>query len=73
MTQKNPLEKLLGSAPRVRILRLFLSNPDRSFSVEDVARQTKTDKKSVRRHLKTLTNIELITTKKNANKEEAKK
>ena len=35
------LEKLFGSSARVKIIRLFLSNPENLFSLDDVSRRAK--------------------------------
>lgn len=45
------LGKLFGSEAKVRIIRLFLSNPDTGFEVKDVALRTRTSIKTVRSEL----------------------
>jgi len=54
------LGKLFGSDKRVRILRLFLFNPHQAFGIADIMERAKVDKRSVKRELATLKNINLI-------------
>jgi len=68
MPQDKTLVKLLGSAPRVRILRLFLSNPENSFTLSDIAKRTKINTKTARLHIKTLVDIDLLKEKKHGKK-----
>lgn len=54
------LGKLFGSPERVKIMRLFLFNSDRSFDLEDVALKTKSATKEARREISELNKISLI-------------
>ncbi|MES2213761.1 MAG: hypothetical protein V4473_02920 [Patescibacteria group bacterium] len=49
------LSKLFGSENKVKIMRLFLFNPETVFDTNDIAERTKADTSKVRREL---TNIE---------------
>lgn len=54
------LEKLFGSAPRIKIIRLFLLNSENLFALEDVSRRAKTAAPLVRRELSRLKAINFI-------------
>lgn len=54
------LAKLFGSAARVRIMRLFLMNPEDVFDVKDTARRTKVDAATLRKELRLLEEVGLI-------------
>lgn len=54
------LAKLFGSAHRVKIMRLFLMNPDELFDRKDIARRTKVSPNTVRRELRLLAEIGLV-------------
>src|ERR1700735_4171752 len=54
------IEQLFGSKTRVKLLRLFLSNPDRSFYVREITRKIDEQINSVRRELANLLNIGII-------------
>ena len=54
------LGKLFGSTARVKILRLFVFNPDGVFDNSDVAKRSKTQAETVRRELNTLERIGLV-------------
>ncbi|MGH7142014.1 MAG: transcriptional regulator [Candidatus Saccharimonadales bacterium] len=54
------IEQLLGSKTRVKLLRLFLSNPNRSFYVREITRKIDEQINSVRRELSNLLNIGII-------------
>ena len=45
------LEKLFGSSARVKMIRLFLSNPENVFSLEDVSRRAKAPTPAAKREL----------------------
>ena len=45
------LEKLFGSSARVKMIRLFLSNPENVFSLEDVSRRAKVPTPAAKREL----------------------
>ena len=54
------IEQLLGSKTRVKLLQLFLSNPNRSFYVREITRKIDEQINSVRRELSNLLNIGII-------------
>ncbi|MEQ1561574.1 MAG: hypothetical protein ABL899_02535 [Nitrospira sp.] len=54
------LGKLFGSEDKVKIMRLFLFNPEYVFSVNDVATRAKTSTASVRREIGTFEKIGLV-------------
>jgi hypothetical protein len=57
------LAKLFGSAERVRILRLFLLNPEDVFSLKEVGKRAKVSASRGRREIKLLSQIGFITKK----------
>ena len=54
------LSKLFGSEAKVKIMRLFLFNPERTFTVAEIADRTKTDPGKVRREVGLLEKAGLI-------------
>lgn len=54
------VEQLFGSKTRVRLLTLFLENPDRSFYVRELTRRIDAQLNSVRRELKNLVDIGIV-------------
>ncbi|MBI3963628.1 MAG: hypothetical protein HY341_01385 [Candidatus Kerfeldbacteria bacterium] len=54
------LEQLFSSRTRVKLLRLFLSNPDESFYVRELTRRIKERINSVRRELANLEEIGVV-------------
>ena len=54
------IEQLLGSKTRVKLLQLFLGNPNRSFYVREITRKIDEQINSVRRELSNLLNIGII-------------
>jgi len=54
------LEKLFGSSARIKIIRLFLSNPDGLFSAEDVSRRAKVPMALAKREISLLKGVDLI-------------
>src|SRR3989338_641690 len=54
------LEKLFGSSARVKIIRLFLSNPENVFSLEDVSRRAKVPTPAAKREVSLFKGIGLI-------------
>lgn len=54
------LSKLFGSAAKVKIMRLFLLNPDNAYDVIDVAQRTKVSIPTARREIALLEKIKLI-------------
>lgn len=55
------IEQLFGSKTRVKLLKLFFSNPNRSFYVREITRKIDEQINSVRRELSNLLSIGLIT------------
>jgi len=56
------LEQLFDSPLKVKLLRLFLSNPDQSFTLKEIARRVKSHRRVCRGQLKKLNNINLLNT-----------
>ena len=54
------LQKLFGSVARVRLLRLFLMNPENIFDTEDIALRSKITKETLRKEIKLLLDIEFL-------------
>lgn len=54
------IEQLFGSKTRVKLLRLFYSNPNRSFYVREITRKVEEQINSVRRELSNLLAIGII-------------
>ncbi len=54
------IEQLLGSKTRVKLLQLFMGNPNRSFYVREITRKIDEQINSVRRELSNLLNIGII-------------
>ncbi len=54
------MEQLFGSKTRVKLLKLFLSNPNRSFYVREITRKIDEQINSVRRELGNLLNIGIL-------------
>lgn len=54
------LDKLFGSAAKVRMMRLFILNPNQQFSAEEVVSRTMTRQKEVRVELAVLEKIDLV-------------
>ena len=71
MVDKN-IAELFGSSSNVRILKLFLNNPEDSFNVSDVANRTKVDKKKCRSQVNKLIKIGLIKAVVNVQKKDRK-
>lgn len=55
------IEQLFGSKTRVKLLQLFLANPNRSFYVREITRKIEEQINSVRRELANLLSIGIIT------------
>lgn len=62
------IEQLFGSKTRVKLLRLFLNNPNRQFYVREITRKIEEQINSVRRELSNLLNIGIIISDGNNNK-----
>jgi hypothetical protein len=56
----DPLEKLFGSAARIKLLRLFLFNPRGTFTVPDAAQRSRVPERTARKELKLFSTIKLI-------------
>ncbi|MEK9161298.1 MAG: hypothetical protein AAB822_00900 [Patescibacteria group bacterium] len=54
------LEKLFGSSARIKMIRLFLSNPEVLFSSEDVSRRAKVPMDLAKREISLLRGVDLI-------------
>src|SRR4051812_9962669 len=54
------LENIFGSAARVKIMRLFLSNRDIAFSVEDVVERSKVTPSAARQEIAMIEKAGLI-------------
>lgn len=59
------LEKLLESVPRVRLLRLFLQNPEEQFSIAAIIQRTRLSSPPIRKELARLVEIGIIQKKQN--------
>lgn len=55
------IEQLFGSRTRVKLLKLFLNNAEKTFFVREIARAIKSQINSVRRELLNLKNLGIIT------------
>jgi len=64
---KEILEQLFDSPVKVRLLKLFLRNSDKSFRLKDISIRTKSDIRSCRQQVKRLENINLINSKSKGN------
>lgn len=62
------IEQLFGSKTRVKLLRLFYGNPNRSFYVREITRKIDEQINSVRRELANLMSIGIITSDTSNNK-----
>lgn len=54
------LEKIFGSSVRVKIIRLFLLNPETLFSLKEISRRAKVNLLSTRREILLLKGIDFI-------------
>lgn len=57
------LEKLFESVPKVRILRLFMQNPDESFGLEEIGKRAKIKTRTAKSEILKLLKISLIARK----------
>jgi len=62
------VEQLFGSKTRVKLLQLFMSNPNRSFYVREITRKVEEQINSVRRELSNLLSIGVITSETSNNR-----
>jgi predicted transcriptional regulator len=58
------LEQLFGSRTRVKLLRLFLNHPDKSYYVRELTRELKSQINAIRRELQNLESLGIIIIKK---------
>lgn len=63
------LDKIFGSAAKVRMMRLFILNPDQQFSVDEIVSRTMTCEKDVRVELALIEKIDLTRRRTVARKE----
>lgn len=61
------IEQLFGSKTRVKLLKLFYSNPNRSFYVREITRKIDEQINSVRRELSNLLSVGIISSETNDN------
>jgi hypothetical protein len=62
------IEQLFGSKTRVKLLQLFLSNPNRAFYVREITRKIDEQINSVRRELSNLLKIGIINSEESDNR-----
>jgi predicted transcriptional regulator len=62
------IDQLFGSKTRVKLLKLFYGNPNRSFYVREITRKIDEQINSVRRELANLLNVGIITSDTSNNK-----
>jgi hypothetical protein len=62
------MEQLFGSKTRTKLLKLFMSNPNRSFYVREITRKIEEQINSVRRELANLLSLGVITSDSTNNK-----
>lgn len=60
MSAMETLSKLFGSEVKVKIMRLFLFNPDKVFSVSDIVDRVKSNHSKVRREVGILEKIDFV-------------
>jgi predicted nucleotidyltransferase len=60
---KEILEQLFDSPVKVRLLKLFLRNPNQSFGIRDIVKRIKTDLSSCQRQIKKLESIKFVNSK----------
>ncbi|MBU1177408.1 MAG: hypothetical protein ABIG88_01610 [Patescibacteria group bacterium] len=60
---KEILEQLFDSLVKVRLLKLFLRNPDDAFGLSEIAKRIKSDLSACRRQINKLESINLINSK----------
>ncbi len=62
------IDQLFGSKTRVKLLQLFLGNPNRSFYVREITRKIEEQINSVRRELANMLSVGIITSDSSNNK-----
>lgn len=60
---KEILEQLFDSPVKVRLLKLFLRNPEKSFKFKEIVKRAKTDASISRKQIKKLESIKLLTSR----------
>ncbi len=60
------LEKIFGGAARVKLMRLFLFNPNSSFTADEISSRTKTEISRVRREANFLIKVGMVKKKNNS-------
>lgn len=60
---KEILEQLFDSPVKVKLLRLFLRNPEKTFRLKEIIKRAKSDARACRRQIKKLENIDLISSR----------
>ena len=63
MYKKQPLESILGSRNKIKLLRLLAKNDEWQFNLASVASQIKTDKGAISRLIKELETAEILEVK----------
>lgn len=56
----DPLQKLFGSAARIKLLRLFLFNPKQTYTAPDAAHRSRVPERTARKELGIFSSIGLI-------------
>lgn len=62
------LSKLFGSETKVKLMRLFLANPEHTFLVKDITNRVKSDSSRVRREMSVLEKMGLVKRRISGNK-----
>ena len=70
--QKDPLERLIGSPPKVRLLRLFFASPDRVFTIGELVSHVRIERAALLGHLKTMVAAGIILQRINGKNENKK-
>jgi len=60
MVKNDTLGKLFGSPQRVKVMRLFLFNPEDTYDVDDASKRTKSSKIVIRKELSSLLSAGLL-------------
>ncbi|MDX1535789.1 MAG: hypothetical protein R3346_03455 [Candidatus Spechtbacterales bacterium] len=60
MMSQPVLEKLFDSSAKLRLLKLFLRNPDDAFTIREIRKRTLLKSDSVRKQIKKLDDIQLV-------------
>jgi putative transposon-encoded protein len=63
ITSMETLEKLFGSAAKVKIMRLFIFNPDQFFTTKIIVQRTRLTASQIRKEITLLQKIKLIKSK----------